>query len=325
MNNKSSRVAFFSLLVSIVVLLLKGKAYYATNSIAVLSDALETVINVITALAALYAVKIAAEPADEEHPYGHGKFEYFSAAFEGGLIFFAGLAIIYRSAESFFVENKLQNLNEGNIYLVAATILNLIAALVLGYYGKQQKSEALKASSKHIMSDVVTTIAVVVGLYLVNFTGIIWIDSVAGLLLGLWLLSEAYGILRLNSGALLDEVDENALIELSKVINQHKNSAVIDIHHVRMIRSGNFHHIDAHMVVPEFWDVAKVHELTHEFEKNVVKDYKFDGEFAFHVDPCKRSFCKKCDLKNCSIRAAKFEESEYMSKEHLVKGPQYTN
>jgi len=324
-SNKTILVAFFSLLVSLMVLLLKGKAYYTTHSVAVLSDALETVINVITALIALYAVKASAEPADEEHPYGHGKFEYFSAAFEGGLVFFAALAIIFHSIESFFIENKLQNLSAGNMYLISATALNFSASLLLAHYGKRQNSEALKASSKHIMSDVLTTIGVIAGLYLADWTGIIWIDSAIGLLMGLWLISEAYKILRTNSGALLDEADQNALVEIAVIINKYKTSAIIDIHNVRMIRSGNFHHIDAHMVVPEFWDVSRVHLLTHEFEKNVVNDYKYDGEFAFHIDPCKRSFCKKCSVENCLIRKSEFEKTEYMSKEHLVKGAQYTN
>lgn len=318
-------MALFSLVVSIIVLILKGKAYYTTNSVAVLSDALETVVNVVTALVALYAVKVAAEPADEGHPYGHGKFEYFSAAFEGGLIFFAALAIIFRSIEAFFIETKLQNLSDGNILLIAATLLNLGTALFLQSYGKKNNSEALKASGQHIMSDVATTVGVVAGLFLVNWTGIIWIDSVVGLCMGLWLVSEAYSILRINSGALLDEADENALEQLAEVINKHKNSAVIDIHNVRMIRSGNFHHIDAHMVVPEFWDVSRVHLLTHEFEENVVKDYKYEGEFAFHIDPCKKSFCTKCKIENCAIRQKDFIEIKYMDKNHLVKGPQYTN
>lgn len=322
---KTTQVAFFSLIISVLVLLLKAKAYYTTNSVAVLSDALETVINVITALVALYAVKIASEPADEGHPYGHGKFEYFSAAFEGGLVFFAGLAIIFRSVESLFIHSHLQNFSEGNFYLMIATGLNLTASLVIGYFGKIQKSEALKASSKHIMSDVITTIAVVMGLYLVQWTGTLWIDSAVGLIFGLWLLVEAYKILRTNSGALLDEADDAALIELAQVINKNKNSAVIDIHHLRMIRSGNFHHIDAHMVVPEFWDVSRVHEHTEKFEKSVVLDYKHDGEFAFHVDPCKKSFCKVCSLESCNVRKQNFESIRFMDKDHLVKGPQYTN
>jgi cation diffusion facilitator family transporter len=323
--NKSTKVAFFTLIVSVVVLILKTKAYYATHSIAVLSDALETVVNVITALVALFAVKAAAEPADENHPYGHGKFEYFSAAFEGGLIFFAALAIIYQAIHSFIGEHELIHPTNGNFYLIAATAINLLTSLFLMNFGKSQRSEALKASGKHILSDVATSVGVIAGLYLVKWTGILWIDSVMALVLGFWLMFEAYKILRTNSGALLDEVDTVALAQLAEVINKHKIPAVIDIHNVRMIRSGNFHHIDAHMVVPEFWDVKHVHSVTHEFEKSVVHDYLYDGEVAFHIDPCKQSFCRQCNVENCHIRKMNFEAVVQMDYDHLIKGPQYTN
>ena len=322
--NKSTKVAFYTLIISIVVLFLKTKAYYSTHSVAVMSDALETVVNVITAMVALFAVKAAAEPADENHPYGHGKFEYFSAAFEGGLIFFAALAIVFQALQSFMGTQEMHPA-EGSIYLIAATLINLGISLFLINFGKKQKSEALKASGKHILSDVGTSVAVIVGLYLVQLTGIVWIDSIVALALGLWLMYEAYKILRTNSGALLDEADAGALAQLADVINKHRSPAVIDIHNVRMIRSGNFHHIDAHMVVPEFWDVSHVHSVTHEFEKNVVNDYLYDGELAFHIDPCKRSFCKQCNVENCTIRKADFEAVLIMNTEHLIKGPQYTN
>lgn len=322
---KTTKVAFLTLIVSIVVLILKTKAYYSTLSIAVLSDALETVVNVITATVALFAVKAAAEPADENHPYGHGKFEYFSAAFEGGLIFFAALAIIFQAVKSFFGVYEMQHPTEGNLFLIAATVINLITSVLLLNFGKKHRSEALKASGKHILSDVGTSVAVIIGLYLVQWTDIHWIDSVIALVLGLWLLYEAYKILRVNSGALLDEVDMVALMQLAEVINQHKSPAVIDIHNVRMIRSGNFHHIDAHMVVPEFWDVKHVHAVTHEFEKSVVQDYLCDGEVAFHIDPCQRSYCRQCNVENCQIRKVNFEAVIKFDADHLIKGPQYTN
>lgn len=324
-TNKKTFIGFVSLLVSIVVLLLKTKAYYATNSVAVLSDALETVVNVITALVALYAVKIAAEPADENHPYGHGKLENFSAAFEGGIIFFAGLAIIYQAVVSFFYKPELQNLFLGNSFLIAASILNILMGVALLKIGKSENSEALKASGKHILSDVVTTAVVIAGIFLADFTGLIWIDSVMGLIMGSWLMFEAYKIVRLNSGALLDEIDENAIRNLADIINKHKTDSVIDIHNLRIIRSGNFHHIDAHLVVPEFLDIAKVHSLAEEFEKKVVKDYKYDGEFAFHVDPCKQAYCKACKLDKCTLRKVEFESDPKIDKEHLISGPQYTN
>lgn len=316
--------AIVSLVVSVAVLALKTKAFYETHSVAVLSDALETVVNVVTAIFALWAIKMAAEPADEEHPYGHGKFEYFSAAFEGGLIFFAALAILFQSIESFFETSKIQNIGVGFKYLSIATALNLVVGIWLVWIGKSQNSEALKASGKHVLSDVLTTGGIFVGLGLVQWTGLNWIDSLVGLLVGLWLALEAYNILRTNTGALLDEVDTDSLEKLAEVIKKHRKSGVIDIHHVRMIRSGNFHHIDAHMVVPEFWDVKEAHTMSHDFEKNVVRDYEFDGEFAFHMDPCQKLYCSVCTVENCKIRVAPYSRHREFTKEHLVKGPVYT-
>lgn len=322
--HKNFRVALLSLLVSLVVLFLKTKAYYQTHSIAVLSDALETVINVITAIIALYAVKVSAEPADENHPYGHGKMEYFSAAFEGGLIFFAALAILFQAAQSFFVVNEVKNIEEGLKYLGIATLLNLITGIYILRTGQKQKSEALKASGKHVLSDVITTLGIFVGLGLVKWTGLNWIDSVFGLIIGFWLGYEAYKILRANSGALLDETDDGALVKLAEIIKKYRAPGVIDIHHLRMIRSGNFHHIDAHMVVPEFWNVEKAHVMAHEFEKNVVREYEYDGEFAFHMDPCQKMYCSVCSVIDCKIRAKAFSEQRDLTKDHMIKGPQYT-
>lgn len=321
---KNFRVALVSLLVSIIVLSLKTKAYYQTHSVAVLSDALETVINVITALIAMYSVKLSAEPADENHPYGHGKMEYFSAAFEGGLIFFAALAIMFQAIESFFIVSEVTNINEGFKYLGLASVLNLATGVYLVYCGRRQKSQALQASGKHILSDVITTLGIFIGLILVKVTGLNWIDSALGLIIGFWLGYESYKILRENSGALLDETDDHSLEKLAGIIKKYRKPGVIDIHHLRMIRSGNFHHIDAHMVVPEFWDVEKAHVMGHEFEKNVVRDYEYDGEFAFHMDPCQRLYCSTCKVADCKIRKVPFTYERELTKDHMIKGPQYT-
>lgn len=323
--NKNIKVAFFTVVVSIIVLILKTQAYYSTYSLAVMSDALETVVNVITAIVALFAVKLALEPADENHPYGHGKLEYFSASFEGGLIFFAALAIIFESVKSFFQVNEKLNVFNGNIYLLVATLINLGTGLYLTKFGKSQNSEALKASGKHILSDVITTVGIFIGLVLVKVTGLVWIDSLVGLIAGFVLMFEAYKILQNTSGALMDATDLVAVDMLANILNKHKTTAIIDIHHLKIIRSGHFHHIDAHVVVPEYLDVARVHQITHEFEEKVVHDYKYDGEIAFHIDPCKKSFCKQCEISDCKLRTQNFEKIKKVSKDNLIIGPQYTN
>jgi cation diffusion facilitator family transporter len=323
MNNRT-KVAFVTLSISLIVLFLKTKAYYATFSVGVLSDALETVVNVLTAIIALFAVKIAAEPADENHPYGHGKLEYFSAAFEGGLIFFAALAIVFQGVKSFFITNETLNVFNGNVYLILATAINLLTGAFLVGFGKKENSEALKASGLHLMSDVITTVGVFAGLVLVNWTGLLWIDSLVGIAVGAYLLYEAFKILKSNTDALMDATDLESVKLLSEVINANKNKAVIDVHNLKIIRAGHFHHIDAHLVVPEYLDVATAHDLTGQFEEKVVSAYKYEGEIAFHVDPCNKSYCQQCEMHECQIRVQKFEKAKVYKAEDLVKGPQYT-
>lgn len=316
--------AYVSLVVSVIVLILKIKAYYVTNSAAVLSDALETVVNVVTAVVALFAVKLAAEPADSNHPYGHGKMEYFSAAFEGGLIFFAALAILYNGVLALLQSHEIQNFAEGFYYSLAATAINLATGLYLVYVGKKTRSEALKASGKHVLSDVVTTLGVFISLALVYYFKDPRIDAVISLFFGLILAFESYKIVRKNSGALLDEADDNLLEKLSAALEKQRTPEIIDIHHLRMIRSGNFHHIDAHMVVPEFYDIKTVHEISNDFERAVVKEYEFDGEFAFHTDPCQRSYCAVCRVEPCPVRQLPFKHLKPWTTQHIVAGPQYS-
>ncbi len=323
--NKNSKVALGTLIVSLIVLLLKAKAYYATMSLAVMSDALETVVNVVTALVALAAVKIAAEPADEDHPYGHGKLEYFSASFEGGLILFAALAILYQSIKSFFQPVEFTDILAGNMYLIVATGINIVVGFYLVQHGKKENSEALKASGKHLLSDVVTTFGVLIGLAMVKWTGLDWIDSLIAFMAGLYLAYEAYKILRTTSGALMDAIDPEIITMLANSLNRYRQDEIIDIHNLRMIRSGGFHHIDAHVVVPAYMDVETIHEITHEFELQVVKDYKYDGEIAFHIDPCLQAYCQQCRVKDCSIRKAAFVQEKIFDQTNLIKGPQYTN
>lgn len=300
------QAAIASLIVSVLVLSLKAAAYVKSGSSAVLSDALESIVNVLTAGVALFVIHFASQPADLDHPYGHGKAEYFSAAFEGGLIFFAAVAILLESTRSLWFGVNLRDIGEGIVLTTLATVLNLSAALYLRWVGRRQRSEALQASSAHLLSDVKTTVGVVIGLFLVNATGLTWIDPVVALIVASWLAFEGYSIARRSVGALIDETDEVSLSKLAEAIRRHRRIGVIDIHLMRSIRAGSFHHIDAHLVVPEFWDVLRAHEVAHGFEANVMEDYPYDAEFAFHLDPCRSKFCPVCAVESCPIRRKPF-------------------
>lgn len=320
-----NRAAWVSAIASILIFLLKVYAYRLTNSAAVFSDALESIVNVIAAVVALYVVRLSAEPADENHPYGHGKAESFSSTFEGGLIFFAAVMIIAESIKALIYHEPAQKLELGLIFVGASAVLNLLLGLYLRNTGKKHQSEALRASGTHVLSDVVTTVGVMVGLGLVLLTGWDWIDPVVAILVGLQLAYSGYKIVRESLGVLMDEQDEEVLENLARSLQKNRRPGIVDIHELRTIRSGRFHHIDAHLVVPEYWDISKVHTLGNAFEADVVHDYEFDGELAFHVDPCKKSFCSVCAVPDCPIRLAPFQQERPFTVKSLTGRPQPTN
>jgi cation diffusion facilitator family transporter len=320
-----NRAAWVSAIASLLIFAIKIGAYKITGSAAVLSDALESIVNVIAAIVALFVVRFASQPADHEHPYGHGKAEYFSSAFEGGMIFFAALMIIGESVKALIYHEAPKDLEVGMAVVVVAALLNLFLGIYLRQVGKKHHSEALVASGTHVLSDVATTAGVIVGLGLVLLTNITWLDPIIAIIVGLNLAWAGIKIVRPSFGGLMDEQDENILQNLTASLEKHRRPGIIDIHQMRMIRSGRFHHVDAHLVVPEYWDIAYVHEFTDGFEKAVVKDYEFDGEIVFHLDPCKKSFCATCLVKDCPIRVEPFISARPFTVKSLTGGPHPTN
>jgi cation diffusion facilitator family transporter len=322
MQEKELKMAArISLFVGIIVLILKTLAFQQTKSQALLSDALESIVNVLTAMVSVWVVHFSSQPADNEHPYGHGKAEYFSAAFEGGLVGFAGMMIIVESIKALFENRNISHIQEGLGFAAVATLGNLLLSGYLYWIAKKNHSAALKASAVHIFSDILTTAGAALGLFLVWFTGKVWIDAVTAIIMALLLIRSAYMVMRNSMGALLDETDEETLTKLAQVLETHRFPGIIDIHQTRIIRAGRFHHVDAHVVVPEFWDVKETHHETVKFETAVVNEYPFDGEIVFHVDPCLQSFCANCELSDCSLRRKAYEKKKLISAKSLTEIP----
>lgn len=314
----------WSFAVSITVLGIKTFAFSITKSQAVLSDALESIVNVVASLLALWVIHEALAPADDEHPYGHGKLEYFSAAFEGGLVCFASLMIAGEAIQALWKGVTLNNLDTG-IYLVSfASLLNLVLGLSLLKVAKKHNSDALKSSGLHVLSDLWTTLGAIVGILLVMWTGQVWIDAATAIIMAFLLLWAGYKIVRRALGALLDEHDMTTLEELAKVFNKNQRQGLIDLHNLKVIRSGRFHHVDAHLVIPEFWDIDTAHKFSNLLEYDIVNDYPFDGEIAFHLDPCGKNYCDHCDMKNCPIRKTEFKNKFEFTAKDLISGAKFT-
>lgn len=319
MNRIRLKAALLSLFFAVLILVIKFAAYFRTHSTAVLSDAVESIVNVVAASLALVMMRQATAPADREHPYGHGKLEYFSAAFEGSLIFFAALVIFVESYKVLIAGSQVRDLDLGMIMMVIAGVLNLGIGSYVLRIGQRYHSDALRASGKHILSDVITTIGALVGLLLVKFTNLVWIDPVVAMIVAVQLCYSGFKVMRENFGALMDEQEPETLKLLAQAIVQTREAGVIDIHHLRVMRNGRFHHVDAHVVFPEFWDVKLAHEKAREFEQAIVQAYPFDGEIAFHIDPCERKFCKNCDCPNCPIRREPFSHLKELTVEEIIR------
>ena len=198
--------------ISVLLLVAKFIAYYLTSSVSILTDALESIVNVAAGFIGLYSLYIAAKPRDIDHPYGHGKAEFLSAAIEGTLITSAGAIIIYKAIRSFIAPVELQKLDYG-IYLVAgAAIINFIVGFITEKKGKRSNSLALVASGKHLKSDSYSTFGIIVGLILIYYTGLKWIDPAVAIIFGVIIIYTGYKILRRSIAGIMDEAD----IELLK-------------------------------------------------------------------------------------------------------------
>ena len=312
------RAGAVSLAVSIALLAAKYQAYLLTGSTAILSDALESIVNVVAALFALGGLAFAGRPADRNHPYGHGKIEFVSAAFEGGLIAFAAVLIIAEVARSLVRGVELRSLETGLLIVLGAGLVNLALGVFLLRVGRRHQSLTLIADGQHVLSDFWTSVGILVGLGLVRLTGLAWLDPLVAAVVALNLLRTGYRLVRQAASGLLDEEDPELLQRLLTVLRRHVGQGVIRVHHLRAIRSGAYHHVDAHLVVPEFWPVERAHELAEDLAARVIGELGVEGELEFHTDPCHRAYCSMCDLDDCHIRREPILDRPVLTLEEAV-------
>jgi cation diffusion facilitator family transporter len=313
------RAMAVSLVVSVALLAAKYEAYRLTGSTAILSDALESIVNVVAAVFALGGLVFAGRPADRNHPYGHGKIEFFSAAFEGGLIAFAAVLIVYEVVLALLRGPEIRALDVGVAIVLGAGVVNLLLGWYLVRTGRRYDSLTLVADGRHVLADFYTSAGIVVGLLLVRFTGIGWLDPLVAAVVALNLLWTGFRLVRQAAGGLLDEEDTALLGRLLDVLESRLGQGVIRVHHLRAIRAGRFHHVDAHLVVPEFWTVEASHELAEDLAEGVIKEMGVEGEMTLHTDPCHRVYCAMCDLDVCPVRRAPFGGRPRLTLEEAVQ------
>jgi cation diffusion facilitator family transporter len=322
-SKQNLKVQYFVTALTIVVFLLKVVTYILTHSLSVLSDSLESVVNIVATIVGSYSLFVASKPKDKDHPYGYGKAEFISAAFQGTLIIGIGCLIIYKAIDSFIHPVSLQNLNNGIWLVVIIAIINLVTALVLNRVGKKNKSLAILASGKLFQIDFFTTAAIAIGFILLLVTGYQKIDTLIALFLGIYVIFDGYKIVRQSLAGIMDEADMILLKEVITEINLSRNAKWIDLHNLRVIRYGSLLHIDCHLTVPWYYNVNEAHEAVDDFAVLIQNKFGDSVEFFVHTDPCMPFSCPICTIENCEQRIAPFEKKLNWNIENVLSNSKH--
>jgi cation diffusion facilitator family transporter len=313
------RVIIISLAVGTVLLGLKFLTYRLTHSAAVLSDALESIINVVAGAFATLSVWMSAKPPDREHPYGHGKIEYFSAGFEGALIIVAAAGIFYSGLQHLFHPRELPNLEEGLIILCSATMVNLFLGIWLMRVGQHTDSITLVADGKHILTDVYTSAGVLIGLLLVYATRYLWLDGAMACLVGINILITGAQLVHQSFVRLMDASDPLLLDQIASALELHRRQEWIDIHQLRAWRSGNLIHIDLHLVLPKDLTIDQGHGQAKAVELILVDHFHGNASVLVHIDPCNETQCQVCRQNLCKWRSCPSDSRDPWGKDHLIR------
>ncbi len=316
------KAAWISLIIGVGMFISKMAAYLLTGSSAIFSDAAESVVHVAATSMALYSIYLSAKPADENHLYGHGNIEFFSAGIEGLLILLAALTIIYYSVHDIISGIHTQRLDLGTLIIAAAGIINLILGLYLVRKGKMTNSITLIADGKHVLTDSYTSFGVVIGLILVLITGFHLLDPMIAILVASNILFTGFKLLRESIGGLMNETDKQTLEKLVDLLRRIKKSYWIDIHHLRFLKSGDRIFVDFHLILPFYFSVKESH-----LEENYVENYLWN-EFPnsgvrIHMDYCKDETCKFCEHNDCKFRKEVKSVNHTWSEASMLGDPIY--
>lgn len=311
-------------LVGIILFILKLIAWYLTGSVAILTDALESTVNVVAGLIGIYSLYISAKPKDSDHPYGHGKAEFLSAAIEGTLIAVAGLIIVYEAINNLIHPHQIRQLDYG-IWIVAFTaVVNYLTGSICIKTGKKNNSLALIASGKHLQSDTYSTLGIIAGLVLLYFVKLWWIDSAVAILFAFIIMFTGYKIVRTSVAGIMDEADTILLDKIVQILNTHRKPNWIDLHNLRIIKYGITIHIDCHLTVPWYLNVHEAHREIDALSLLIKKEFGESLELFVHSDGCLDFSCAICTKSDCRVRQHTFEKKIEWTVENIVSNTKHS-
>ena len=280
------KFVYLSIAAAVATISLKLAAYLITGSVGLLSDALESCVNLVAAIIALIMLTLAEKPADEKHAFGHNKAEYFSSAIEGGLIVVAAISIIWSAVPRLIHPQPLENIGIGLLIAVGASVINAAVALVLIRNGKKHQSITLEADGKHLMTDVITSGGVLIGIALVKLTGWLVLDAIVAIGVALNIVWTGYQLMRRSGQGLLDSaIPEQERIQITQLLDTYRQQQ-ITYHSLMTRQSGSRKFISVHLLMPGAWNIQQGHDLAENIENDVRKLFPDTHTTIFtHLEP----------------------------------------
>lgn len=306
--SREKRLILLSLFTGVGLMLVKFMAYFITESNAIFSDAAESIVNVVASSFAFYSIYLSAQPKDENHPYGHGKVEFFSIFVEGGLIFIAGSIILVKAFYALIAPAPITNIMEGLWLILSTAVVNFGVGEYLKRRGAALRSMTIEADGKHLQIDAISSIGLIAGLYLMKMTQMAWIDTALSAGLGSYILWSGYKMLRKSISGLMDESDVTVMQEVVDVLGKTRKDDWIDVHNMRIQRYGRELHVDCHLTIPKYYTLTKVHDVISDFEDNLNNGLGMPTELFVHADPCMPQCCHYCNVKDCPIRSEEYNK-----------------
>lgn len=304
-------------------MLAKFSAYFLTNSNAILTDAAESIVNVLASAFAFYSIYLTLLPKDGNHPYGHGKVEFFSAFVEGILIGLAGIIIILKSAYDLIYPNEIKQLYDGAIIIGATGLVNLGVGFYLIDAGKKNKSLTLEADGKHLLTDAISSGGLVIGIILIQLTEIYWLDGAISIALGLYIIFNGYKLTRKSVGGLMDESNIELVKDIVQILQNNREESWIDVHNLRAQQYGPDLHIDCHVTLPYYFDLTTVHQEISKIDQLINVAGSHPTELFIHADPCLPACCNYCKMPNCGVRQEAFRSEVVWDMENVTKNQKH--
>ncbi len=304
------RIQRYIAILAVVLFLAKMLAWYLTHSVTILTDALESTVNVVAGFLGLFSIILANMPRDTNHPYGHGKAEFLSSAVEGTLILISGVVIIYEAINHLIVPHELEKLDVGLWIIAASGGVNFLAGKYAENKGRKNNSMILVSAGKHLQTDAYSSVAIMIGLALVLVTHNkwVWLDSAVALCFSIIIIITGYKVIRRSISGIMDEMDITLLKEVIDLLQEKRVAQWIDLHNLRVIQYGSLMHIDAHMTLPWYYQVIDADREIHALEDLIRAHFKNQAELFIHIDGCLTYQCKICTMPDCPERKHRLQQ-----------------